>query len=710
MLLRIPWDKYEAVILLDGWLKTKAGIPKNEVINLVSYQLRQKAINQGIEIDSVFRNTNGIKFQLMSMASAFEATNMGKAPSKLFLEIVEIYHNDNISYMALLKEAMQMIESTSETKSDFIQFAKQQIPTKADKVITATNYIEQFAIATKALPCSFFDILTDNTIYILRKKVLNHKVFIVRYRNLQDYAVLALSLLESYVANESHSTPKEIDINKKEQVNIETKQIDNISFTELLFNELLSDEIIDNCNTILSRDFEDGYQIGDYMHQMRFLSCYEDLFNDQLKVEINQLDDLLKRVGETRDGRVFLKQKCESTLLSSIYSDITDAFENGARSVYIECIYERYSDNLASEMSVYNVDALKDLMRNDNNFPTDYRIERSAIVKNGINSKTEYEIRNVLQSSHTPLTYEDIKSILWYVPMRTIRTKLVNLPEVVNIDKGTYFFAPNLYISADEKIDLIKAMHSAIYSKGYIVAKDLREIFRNACPSAALDSEYLKDHAIREILKVILKNEFDFSSSVITEKGNSLDIGQAYQNFASEHERLTLQELKEFQKELGIGIIYWNNVLKEMIRISSTEMIHKSKIQFDVEAVDNALEMMYPNEYTSLKDITLFLSLPATSVRWNGFVLESYLRDYSRKFRLVQMSVSNDDYFGVMLKNTSKLETYNDVAADMLAKNESWTDEKSALRCLVDNKFQKRAQNSNISAIVKAARQKRVNP
>jgi hypothetical protein len=147
-----------------------------------------------------------------------------------------------------------------------------------------------------------------------------------------------------------------------------------------------------------------------------------------------------------------------------------------------------------------------------------------------------------------------------------------------------------------------------------------------------------------------------------------------------------------------------------MIRISSTEMIHKSKIQFDVEAVDNALEMMYPNEYTSLKDITLFLSLPATSVRWNGFVLESYLRDYSRKFRLVQMSVSNDDYFGVMLKNTSKLETYNDVAADMLAKNESWTDEKSALRCLVDNKFQKKAQNSNISAIVKAARQKRVNP
>ena len=120
-------------------------------------------------------------------------------------------------------------------------------------------------------------------------------------------------------------------------------------------------------------------------------------------------------------------------------------------------------------------------------------------------------------------------------------------------------------------------------------------------------------------------------------------------------------------------------------------------------------EKMYPNEYTALKDITLFLSLPAASVRWNGYVLESYLRDYSKKFRLVQVSISNDDYYGVMLKSTSNLESYNDVAADMLAKNESWTDEKSALRCLVDAKFQQRAKNSNISAIVKAARQKRAN-
>ena len=146
-----------------------------------------------------------------------------------------------------------------------------------------------------------------------------------------------------------------------------------------------------------------------------------------------------------------------------------------------------------------------------------------------------------------------------------------------------------------------------------------------------------------------------------------------------------------------------------MIRISATEMVRKGTVEFDVTAVDRVLEEMYPDEYTPLKDVTLFLNLPPASVRWNGFLLESFLREYSEKFRLVQLSIAQDDYFGVMLKSTSALENYADVAADMLARNHSWSDEKSALQLLKDMKFQQRAKNSNISAIIKAAKQKRLN-
>lgn len=357
-------------------------------------------------------------------------------------------------------------------------------------------------------------------------------------------------------------------------------------------------------------------------------------------------------------------------MITSVFEVVENAFENGATAVFFECIYERYTDNLISEMNIYSADALRDIMKNDSRFQANYHIERSAIVKNGISADTTNEIKVILQSSHTPLTFEDFKERLWYVPMDRIKSELARFSEAVCVERGTYLYALNFYISPDEKVALIKAMRSAIYSNGYLVAKNLREIFNKACPSAALDSEYLKDYAIRDILKIIFQDEFDFSSSVITEKGNPLDIGQLYRNYAAEHEQLSLREIKEFQETIGLPI-YWDDIFKEMVRISATELVRRDKVQFDVDAVDDALEKMYPNEYTALKDITLFLSLPAASVRWNGYVLESYLRDYSKKFRLVQVSISNDDYYGVMLKSTSNLESYNDVAADMLAKMEA---------------------------------------
>ena len=66
------WNIYEAVVLLDAYLETqKKERPKSHVIKDVSVALRQMATNQGLVIDVVFRNENGISYQLQSMESAY---------------------------------------------------------------------------------------------------------------------------------------------------------------------------------------------------------------------------------------------------------------------------------------------------------------------------------------------------------------------------------------------------------------------------------------------------------------------------------------------------------------------------------------------------------------------------------------------------------------------------------------------------------------
>ena len=70
---QLQWNIYEAVILLDGYLEVKnKNMSRSKIIENVSKDLRKMAINQGIEIDDIYRNRNGISYQIQSMDSAFQ--------------------------------------------------------------------------------------------------------------------------------------------------------------------------------------------------------------------------------------------------------------------------------------------------------------------------------------------------------------------------------------------------------------------------------------------------------------------------------------------------------------------------------------------------------------------------------------------------------------------------------------------------------------
>ena len=72
MSIRIPWDKYEAALLLEYCIKIEnKEISMAEAISVVSQLLRNRAIRNGLEIDDVFRNQNGIVMQMSSMRNCY---------------------------------------------------------------------------------------------------------------------------------------------------------------------------------------------------------------------------------------------------------------------------------------------------------------------------------------------------------------------------------------------------------------------------------------------------------------------------------------------------------------------------------------------------------------------------------------------------------------------------------------------------------------
>lgn len=106
---RILFNKFEAAILLDYYIKCNDGkISKETAIETVSKKLRKIAENRGIKIDNNFRTFAGIKFQMMSMESAYKGFTIVKPASKLFSETVKMFIENRNQFNDILKQADEM--------------------------------------------------------------------------------------------------------------------------------------------------------------------------------------------------------------------------------------------------------------------------------------------------------------------------------------------------------------------------------------------------------------------------------------------------------------------------------------------------------------------------------------------------------------------------------------------------------------------------
>lgn len=192
-----PWDQYEAVVLLEGFLDIISNnFSRNEVIDRVSHDLRTMAINQGYEIDDIFRNKNGITFQMKSVESAYLGYTVMKPASRLFTETVALYRNSPSEYEKMRKEAREMIEGNKEKK--FMDYLASQV-SHALFVELSSFYpdIEAFCLKLNVLKKPLFETTDFETIKRVQKTIEQNKIFKITRR--KNYAKIVAACRYYYV-------------------------------------------------------------------------------------------------------------------------------------------------------------------------------------------------------------------------------------------------------------------------------------------------------------------------------------------------------------------------------------------------------------------------------------------------------------------------------------------------------------------------------
>ena len=468
-----------------------------------------------------------------------------------------------------------------------------------------------------------------------------------------------------------------------------------------------SAEATERYQTVLREDFPDGFRQNYAIHTKKFIRRYAERYGAEPDMERDELVRRLRKIGYVLDGRIYAKGDSNQTeLLKEINDAIHDAFQDGALCVFVSMLYRRYQQELAEQLRVYSADALLSLLLADESREYYERNGRLFDKYNPVDFTRHMndlpDVLRVMKASYKPLNYQELQTRLWYLPLENIKSALVRAADVVSVDAETYFYAPHFPMSQTELETLSRAMGREIERRGFLTASNLRELLERNCPAVSMDAAAFKDYGLRNVLSVLLRDRFTFNGAIVSEKGHSLTLHEVWRDYCRNSDRLTLAALKELAAEVN-STIYWDDVFREMVRISENEFVNRKRIRFSAPETDAALETFCPGDYVPIQDITLWAHFPPLEVPWNGYVLESYLLRDSVKFRLERVSASESGFYGVIVRNSSSLKNYEAVITDMLAHSREWTDEKSALKWIVDRGCQARKRFTNFGKILREA-------
>ena len=133
---------------------------------------------------------------------------------------------------------------------------------------------------------------------------------------------------------------------------------------------------------------------------------------------------------------------------------------------------------------------------------------------------------------------------------------------------------------------------------------------------------------------------------------------------------LTKQDEIDLATLLSAGdmITVLSGALKIMVRVSEKIFVKASRIKFDTDEIDAALTSFVQEKIIPLRAVTSFSGFPPVEgYSWNLFMLESFLRRYSRRYRFMTKCVGNTN-IGAIYPRSMKFKDYFDVQLAAIVK------------------------------------------
>lgn len=459
--------------------------------------------------------------------------------------------------------------------------------------------------------------------------------------------------------------------------------------------------LVEQLTGLLSVHFSNGYRIDSPIEMVRFRSFAAADLGKELTLTDEELKSYIVACGTNFDGKVYSVSAQAKERIKELAEDY---FADGAQAIFFAEFYAKNEDWLL-EASVICEGMLSDLIR---------KLFPNLLFTHTYFGYTDAPIPAVLESEilrvwgdDVLLTYDQLAERLRYIPLERIKNTLSQNGDFIWSRVETFSHISKIKI-IDEEVQVIReAAVRDCSARGYASIIDL--------PFGEIEGrnyELSTTALYNAVYRICLLENFDKKGKILTQKGEVFDALTIMKKYCRTIDKCALDELIAYTKELTGDAYRWiaieaaNSV---QIRIDQNSYVADKYVHFNAGIIDEAIGFFVKGSYLPLKSFTTFGAFPACGQRWNLFLLESYCRRFSRRFRFDAPSLNSRNTGVIISKNCDM--TYTEIMTDAVANTHIPLTHIAVGRFLYESGYTSRRTTAKINEIIhkaKAIRSKRV--
>lgn len=438
--------------------------------------------------------------------------------------------------------------------------------------------------------------------------------------------------------------------------------------------------------------------------------AYKSMHGQNMVFTDESLESLIRSAGFVYDGKVYLVEKVlPSQNLDELKEYISSVFISGRNYIFFKNLYEKFKDSFL-DTKIVDSEMLRLYMIALN--VSGWHIQQHFVASRAnVSVSIDDVVYEYIKDKHSVVSLDELLSDIDFLPKEQVEHAW-NFSNGLLITNGRNekFHSDSFYITSDQVAAVSHLISSALVSYPFITGDALLSEIRINVPEIFENNSQLSNLGIRNAFANILQAKYAFRNNIISKLSDAYDGPSAMIAFCKSKGDFTLEEAEGMSDLIGAALnIYLEKILEVSLRIDDSHFVPINAIDFDVEAIDNALSVFVKNKYIPISAIPNFEVFPSCNgYSWNHRLLESYLLTSSKKYKYLHPSfLGKDGIVGAIVKSDSSLLSYEDVLTQALAESDVEIKESTASDYLFELGLVARRKSAIVKKILLKAKERR---